>query len=54
MLCWQKRRDALQLRESQLSKQIEDLRKDCLRNLSDRQNEVNSAESTVNITYLLF
>lgn len=36
----QKRHDALKLRESQLSKQVEDLQKDCLRNLADRQNEV--------------
>ena len=36
----QKRRDALRVRESQLSKQVEDLQKDCLRNLADRQNEV--------------
>ena len=49
----QKRRDALKVRESQLSKQIEDLQKDCLRNLADRQNEVNICElveSTVNIS----
>jgi len=51
----QKRRDALKVRESQLSKQIEDLQKDCLRNLADRQNEVNICElveSTVNIPYI--
>jgi len=31
----------LKHREAQLLKQIEDLQKDCLRNLTDRQNEVN-------------
>ena len=30
----------LKHRESQLLKQVEDLQKDCLRNLADRQNEV--------------
>jgi len=39
--CLQKRHDALKHRESQLLKQVEDLQKDCLRNLADRQNEVN-------------
>jgi len=40
--CLQKRHEALKHRELQLLKQIEDLQKDCLRNLADRQNEVNA------------
>jgi len=38
-----------------LSKQIEDLQKDCLRNLADRQNEVDSVPvSKLESTFLVY
>jgi len=48
-VCLQKRNDALKHRESQLLKQVEDLQKDCLRNLADRQTEVTAVSNIVSI-----
>jgi len=52
LCCLQKRHDALKHRESQLLKQVEDLQKDCLRNLADRQNEVSAVENMANVCLL--